>query len=394
MLLDGVRIVSFCHFLQGPAGAQYLADMGADVVKVEPIHGAHERRWSGAEVFVGGVSGFYLCANRNKRSIALDLKHPDGLAAARALVLSADVVMENFRPGVMDRLGLGYEDIRRQKPEIIYASASGYGSVGPDAARPGQDLLIQARSGLVAATGASGDLPSPVGAAVVDQHGAALLAMGILGALVRKQRTGEGTRVEGSLFNAGIDLQTEPLTNYASGGRPAHRFSRQRNLATWFHEAPYGVYRARDGAIVLSLNDPAVLAEALQSSELAALAGVDRHAGRDAYAAAVAVAVARFSLAELAEAFDRRSMWWAPVASYDDVLDDPQAKASGVFQQILVGGEPATLVSHPLRYDGRVMPIRHIAERTGADTAAVLSEVGYDAEAIERLAASGAIAIA
>src|SRR5436190_17209987 len=130
-MLSGIKVVSFCHFLQGPAGAQYLADMGADVVKVEPIDGAHERRWSGADVFVEGVSGFYLCANRNKRSIGLDLKSDAGIAVAKRLIAEADVVMENFRPGVFERLGFTVAELNRLNPKLIFASASGYGSSGP-----------------------------------------------------------------------------------------------------------------------------------------------------------------------------------------------------------------------------------------------------------------------
>ena len=153
MLLQDVRIVSFCHFLQGPAAAQYLADMGADVIKVEPIGGAYERHWSGAKVEIGGVGGFFLAANRNKRSIGLDLKNEDGRRAARRLIASADVVMENFRPGVFERLGFGWDALCAIKADIIYASATGYGASGPLAEQPGQDLLIQARSGLMAVTG-------------------------------------------------------------------------------------------------------------------------------------------------------------------------------------------------------------------------------------------------
>ncbi len=164
MLLQDVRIVSFCHFLQGPAAAQYLADMGADVIKVEPIGGAYERHWSGAKVEIGGVGGFFLAANRNKRSIGLDLKNEDGRAAARRLIASADVVMENFRPGVFERLGFGWDALCAIKADIIYASATGYGATGPLADEPGQDLLIQARSGLMAVTGNPARGPTPIAA--------------------------------------------------------------------------------------------------------------------------------------------------------------------------------------------------------------------------------------
>ena len=185
------------------------------------------------------------------------------------LLASADVVMENFRPGVMERLGLSYERMQALKPDIIYASATGFGASGPMVARPGQDLLIQAYCGLVAVTGQLDTRPTAVGHAAVDQHGAAILALGIVGAYVKKLKTGQGTRVEASLLNAGLDLQTEPLTIYltrrlqADDGRKL--FTRNENLATWFHEAPYGIYRCADAWLALSINDTAKLARALGS---------------------------------------------------------------------------------------------------------------------------------
>ena len=169
--------------------------MGADVVKVEPPKGAFERHWSGANTYVDGISAFYLCANRNKRSLAIDLKHPDAREVVYRLIERADVVVENFRPGVMDRLGFGFRDCVARKADIIYASATGFGGSGPEVAKPGQDLLIQARSGLIDATGGGDNGPTPVGCAAVDQHGGALLAMGILGAYAKRLTTGEGTRV-------------------------------------------------------------------------------------------------------------------------------------------------------------------------------------------------------
>jgi crotonobetainyl-CoA:carnitine CoA-transferase CaiB-like acyl-CoA transferase len=394
-VLDGMRVVSFCHYLQGPAAAQYLADMGADVIKIEPPRGAYERDWSGAKTFVDGISAFYLCANRNKRSLAVDLKHPDAKAVIERLLGTADVVMENFRPGVMERLGFGYERIKALKPDIIYASATGFGPTGPMVARPGQDLLIQAYSGLVAVTGHLDQRPTPVGHAAVDQHGAALFALGIVGAYVKKLKTGQGTRVEASLLNAGLDLQTEPLTIYLTrqlqspDGRKL--MSRNENLATWFHEAPYGIYRCADAWLALSINDTAKLARALDSAELAALAGRDRYEERDRLAGIIAAAVAAREFAELALAFDREAIWYQRVQEYDELPDDPQIRHNEVFREVPVKRGRAILVNHPNRYDGAVPPLRHLALEIGADSREVLGELGYGADEIERLLASGAI---
>jgi crotonobetainyl-CoA:carnitine CoA-transferase CaiB-like acyl-CoA transferase len=392
-MLDGMRVVSFCHYLQGPAAAQYLADMGADVIKIEPPGGAFERHWSGADAYVEDVSAFYLCANRNKRSMAVDLKHPDGKAVIERLLSTADVLMENFRPGVMDRLGLGYEAVKRIRPDIVYASATGFGSSGPMATRPGQDLLIQAYSGLVAATGHLHERPTPIGFAAADQHGAALLAMGILGGYVRKLQSGRGTRVEASLLNAGLDLQTEPLTLYFTKRAGREAFRRHRNLATWFHEAPYGVYRIEDGFLALSLNDPERLAAALNSERLRELSGIDRYEERDRYAAAVAEELAMHSYEDLVPGLDAHKIWYQWVHEYDDLPDDPQIRHNRVFREVEVRSGRATLVNHPNRYDGEVPELRRLAIEIGEHTREVLDELGYSAAEIDRLIEDNAVVV-
>ena len=211
-LLKGVRVLSFNHFLMGPVGVQFLADLGADVIAVEPPDGAFQRKWGGADKRIDGQTMLLLAGNRNKRSLSLDLKKPESVEVARKLIATSDVLAENFRPGVLDKLGLGFEDARRIKPDIIYAGASGYGADGPYVNRPGQDLLIQALSGLAMVTGTREHGPRAVGVSAVDHHGAALFAAGILAALVRKERTGQGCRVDVSLLSAAIDLQMESFT--------------------------------------------------------------------------------------------------------------------------------------------------------------------------------------
>ena len=394
-MLEGVRVISLCHYLQGPAGAQYLADMGADVIKVEPIGGAYERRWSGAKVFVGDVSGFYLCANKNKRSICINLKSAEGKAAFLRLVEGADVVMENFRAGTLDKLGLGYEALKAVKPDIIYASASGYGPDGPYAALPGQDLLIQARTGLVAGTAGQkpGILPAAAGCAAVDQHGAALFAMGILGAVVRKLKTGKGTRVECSLFNAGIDLQQEAITNYINGQMTPEVYNRDPHLATWFHEAPYGIYETADGRhLAMSLSSMELFDKALGPSDLSADANLDTYLDRDRVAADIARRVSALTLAEAEEALTSNGVWYAPVKNYTELATDPQALHNKVFRKAEVDGREAILVNHPNRYDGEVPSLRHIAERPGQDMVSILADGGFSEEEIAALANSGAVA--
>ena len=260
-LLAGVRIVAFTQFLLGPAACQYLADMGADVIKIEPPgRGAWERNWSGAETYVGGVSAFFLLGNRNLRSVTLNLKSQGGVAVARRLAQQADVLVENYRPGVLDRMGLGYQDVLKLNPGIVYASGSGYGSDGPYKHLAGQDLLLQAMSGLGANTGTDEQGPTVAAAAVVDQHSASLLAMGILGALFHRARTGEGQKVELVMLQAALDLQTEPVVYHLNG---ANLQRPKTPIADTFHSVPYGFYATSDGHVAISMTPIKALSEVL-----------------------------------------------------------------------------------------------------------------------------------
>ena len=388
-----MRVVSFCHYLQGPAATQYLADLGADVIKVEPIGGAFERHWSGGKSFVQGISAFHLSANRNKRSIAINLKKPGAREVVLKIIEPADVVVENFRPGVMDRLGLGYAALQERKPDIIYASATGLGADGPASQRPGQDLLMQARSGLVAASGSREAGPTIVGAAVVDQHGASLLAMGILAAFLRRLQTGEGTRVEANLFQAGIDLQTEALTKYYARTVGTDVMKRGRNVGSWYHDAPYGAYVLKDCRIVLSMNDASRLAEALDSDRLRDLVQIDRYDERERYAEAVAAELAEYEYKTVAETFDAAGIWYERVQDYDDLRADPQTRHLGALKAVEIRGQPVTLVAHPLQYDGSRPGIRTMPLEPGCDSRTILAGHGFSEREIDRLAAEGVIGV-
>src|SRR5947209_17208944 len=280
-LLQGIRVVSFNHFLFGPMGIQALADVGADVVAIEAPEGAWQRHWSSGDIWHDGQGMLHMCTNRNKRSIALDLKAPEGREIALKLVDGADVIAENFRPGVMDKLGFGYDALRRRKPALIYASASGYGPDGPYAQRPGQDLLAQALFGVMAITGQQATGPRPVGVSAVDHHGAALFAMGILAALVRRERTGKGCRVDASLMQAALDLQAESLVAWLNAAnRPATVNARQ-HIAGWYYPAPYGVYATFDGHVAVSLCPLQALADIIEEPRLASFSDKDAWTRQD-----------------------------------------------------------------------------------------------------------------
>jgi crotonobetainyl-CoA:carnitine CoA-transferase CaiB-like acyl-CoA transferase len=381
-----MKVVSFCHYLQGPAAMQYLADMGADVIKIEPPKGAFERHWAGADTArVGGISALFLCANRNVKSLAIDLKRPEARDVLYRLIGESHVVAENFRPTVLDRLGYGYDAVRERKPDIIYASASGYGSSGPYAARPGQDLLVQAMSGLAAMSARDGE-PVPAGFTAVDQHGAALLALAIAGAYARWLRSGEGTRIESTLLGAAIDLQQESIVTYLASGVGRQGLERDPHLASWFHAAPYGVYRTADGEhVAISLNDVSAVAESLDSDAIRSFVGRNAFDERDALARAMAEEIARRGFDEVARVFDANGVWYARVDDYEDLLANPQARHNRAFAEVSVNGDQATLVNHPVHYDGAVPPVRSLALEAGADTRAVLAGAGLSEAEIAEL---------
>jgi crotonobetainyl-CoA:carnitine CoA-transferase CaiB-like acyl-CoA transferase len=389
-----MKIVSFCHFLQGPAAMQYLSDMGAEIIKIEPPQGAFERHWSGADrAKVGGVSAFFLCANRNARSLALDLKKPEAKDVVLRLIDKSHAVAENFRPGALARLGLGYDAVRQRKPDIIFASASGFGATGPYVDRPGQDLLIQAMSGLAAGTGNPDTAPVPVGCAAADQHGAALFALGIAGAYARWLRTGQGTRVESTLLGAGIDLQMESLVTYYASGSGRGGMQRDSHLGSWFHEAPYGIYRTADGHIALSLNDLSKVSDALNSADLRAFVGRNPYQHRDEIARVLSREIERRPFDELATAFEAREMWFTRVEDFDDLLENPQLQHNRTFHDVPVNGQTIKVLNHPNRYDGKGAEHFEYALEPGANTRDVLGNAGFsDAEIRELLKSKTAFA--
>ncbi|KLN53944.1 CaiB/BaiF CoA transferase family protein [Variovorax paradoxus] len=382
-MLSGIRVISFNHFHAGPMAAQFLADLGADVIAVEPVDGAFHRNWAVANRFVAGQSVNLLTTGRNKRSLALDMKSADGKAIARRLLETADAVMENFRPGAMARMGFGYEQVKAFNPGVVYASVSGYGASGPDRDLPGQDLLLQARSGLAARTGRADGAPTPTGPVIVDQHAASLLAMGILAALLGRTKSGRGCLVEGSLLQSAIDLQSESLTAWLNGAR-SDTPRGYHGLASWCSAGPSGIHATADGFLAISMASPADLAVALEMPALAALpasAGFDR---RDEITQAVAERLAQKTTADWLPALQKQAIWHMPVKDYDDLRDDAQLAHLGTFVDTQgAEGEPVTLLGHPLRFDGAAPPVRLVPQKLGAQTRDVLREAGYDGAQIE-----------
>jgi crotonobetainyl-CoA:carnitine CoA-transferase CaiB-like acyl-CoA transferase len=393
-ILNGIRIVSFNHYLMGPLGIQLLADLGADVVAVEPVGGAWHRHWGGADRKVDGQSVLFLAANRNKRSLAVNLKSPKGLDIARRLLRTADVLAENFRPGVMAGMGLSYEELRPGNPRLIYASASGYGPDGPYAKRPGQDLLLQAITGLATITGNTQDKARAVGVSVIDHHGASLLALGILAALFSRSRTGEGMRIDVDLLSAGLDLQAESLVCFFNGRRDVSINPHPR-VAGWHYTAPYGIYATRDGHLAISFALLSKLADVLEVPALASIPQDEARERSEEIATLIAEAVQTRDTSDWLERFSAAELWHAPVNDYSAVLADPQVQHNGSIVTVAGATDtPITLVRHPVRYNGEIPEVRFPPQTLGAQTTEIMEELGYDRGEISSLLSEGVIAAA
>lgn len=389
-MLSGIKVLSFTHYLQGPSAAQTLADLGADVVKVESPKGAYERSWSGCNTYKNGVSVFFLLANRNQKAISIDLKNERGVEIIHKMIQEYDVIIENFRPGVMDKLGLGYEQLRKINPKIIYCSCSGYGSSGPYLKKPGQDLLIQSMSGLAALTGNGNVPPTPVGTAVVDQHGAILAALGIISAAYDRMKTGKGHRIEASLLGAALDLQLESLAYYMNGGTLTERAA--TGLSTRIHQSPYGVYRTSDGYITLSLVPIEQLSEIFTPGCLEGYTRKDQMDKRLEFDAIVCKEMQEKTTEEWIKIFENKGIWYSQVNEYEDVIQDKQVEYN---HAILTMNHPTAgevkVVGHANKYDGQTIDIRKLPPELGEHTLELLSALGYSEEEIEQLAEDGVI---
>lgn len=252
--LEDIVIVDFSQFLSGPSGSLRMADMGARVIKIErPLSGDISRHLYISNVEMNGDSSVFHAINRNKESFSADLRQSGDRAEVQALIAQADVVMHNFRPGVMERLGFDYASVKKIKPDVIYGEISGYGAEGPWKGKPGQDLLVQALSGLMQLSGNADKGPVPMGISVVDILAGAQLVQGILACLVRRGVTGQGGLVQVSMLEAACDLQFETLTTfYNDQGQPVKR-TRQNNAHPYLG-APYGIYQTKNGYLALAMN--------------------------------------------------------------------------------------------------------------------------------------------
>lgn len=390
--LDGLRVLDVTQVMAGPFCSMLLCDMGADVIKVEPPGGDSTRRMPGA---VGADSPGFNAVNRGKRGLVVDLRQPAGREAVRRLAAASDVLVENYRPGVLDKFGLGYAALSPSCPRLVYASISGYGRTGPSAGKGGFDLVAQGVSGLMSVTGEAERPPVKAGIPVTDL-GAALFALaGILSALLARARTGRGQLVDTSLVDAGVALSVWEATQYFSGRGVPERLGSAHRM-----NAPYQAIRCADGHLTVgAANDRTFrgLCEALGHPEWADdpdyRDDTCRIRNREALAARIERVMRTRSRAHWTERLESRGVPCGPINDYAEVMADPHVRARGLVLEtehptlgrIRTLGTPIKLSETPLS-PGRPAPL------LGQHTDEVLAAAGFGADEIAALRRAGAVA--
>lgn len=389
--LSGVRVLDFSRHMAGPYAAQTLADHGADVVKVESLPEGDPARHIGVD-FVGGQSALFLIWNRGKRGLALNLREPDALDIVRTLVAKADVVLVNYRPGVADRIGIGYDNLSAINSRLIYCSVTAFGPVGPLASEPGTDPVVQAMSGVMSVTGEPGGSPNLVGIPIADFTGSMLAVQGILLALVARERTGHGQKVEVSML-AGLlsSLTTRVASHWATGKDP------ERHGSAHSVVVPYQAFKASDSYFVAGVwggegwpNFCAAVGRPELAGDPRYKTNADRVANRDELTKLLDSIFAEKAREHWAERFRARDVLYSPVLTFSEALNHPQVVAAGLVQHLAHPAAgllpqiapPITLTDTPGALD-RPPPL------LGEHTREILSEAGFSSAQLDDWLARG-----
>jgi crotonobetainyl-CoA:carnitine CoA-transferase CaiB-like acyl-CoA transferase len=354
--LEGLTVLEFSQYLAGPAGGLRLADLGARVIKIErPGSGDACRQLAIKNLFVDGDSSVFHTVNRNKESYTANLKDPADLERVKTLISRADVMTHNFRPGVMDKIGLDYAKVRELNPRLVYAEVSGYGKEGPWREKPGQDLLAQSLSGLTWLSGSADDGPVPFGLAMGDMLCGTHLVQGILAALVRRGKTGKGALVEVSLMESLIDFQFEVLTTHFNDGGKLPQRSAIRNAHAYLG-APYGIYPTKDGHIAIAMGSLERLGKLLGCEALAPFAdqASDCFVRRDEIKAILAAHFLTRSTAEWLAVLEPADYWCSDVFNYQQLIAHEAYRVLGMEQNVQrPNGTTLKTLRCPIRIDGK-----------------------------------------
>jgi crotonobetainyl-CoA:carnitine CoA-transferase CaiB-like acyl-CoA transferase len=393
--LSGIKVLDLSRVLAGPWCAQTLADLGADVWKVEePKRGDDTRGWMPPEI--DGESTYYMAANRSKRSIAIDLKHPDGQRIVREMAAKADVLVENYKKGTLERFGLGHEDLARLNSGLIYCSISGYGRTGPRADEPGYDFAIQAESGLMSITGEPEGAPMKHGMAITDLVTGMNAAQAVLAALLARARTGKGQLIDMALLDCGIALLANMASGHiVTGDEPPRLGNAHPSLA------PYQLFETSDGDFVLAVGNDgqfrALCEKVIGRADLAAdprfSTSRDRVLNRDALVPELVEVFRRRPTAEWIAALQREKVPCGQVRNLKQVFASPEVAARGLVAQVPDARHGTVrLMRSPLGLRGTPPREPSAPPRLAEHTDVLLREVlGLDAEAIKALRASGAV---
>lgn len=392
--LDGVKILGFTHFAQGPFALQLLGDLGAEVINIERQGTGDFNRHFQQLDNLGGEGVFFLAMNRNKRSMSLNLKAPESREIVEKLIAESDVIMTNYRAGALDRLGFGFEEAKRINPKIVFCEALGYGSSGPYASLPGQDLLAQALSGLTTMIGPDEDgRPVAGGIYEVDVYGSLMLVIGMLSALYYAKQTGIGQKVSVDLLSSGVHMQSQELAYYLNSGKVPQR--PHNHSGHVLQASPYGVYKTGDGWMVLSTNagdNPTQLGELIGSSEVAPLMKDNeaKMVNRDQLHTIIENRLVLDTTEHWIEKFRAVGIWCAKVNTYEDLPKDPQILHNGIIKEIdhPVAGK-FKAIGTPIEFSATPPTIRRTPPALGEHNEEILRELGFGEKDIERFKNAG-----
>lgn len=392
--LAGIRVIDATQMLAGPMAGTRLGDLGADVIKVEPpTNGEFNRTHGFADARANGEMTTFLAMNRNKRSLAIDLKAPEGREAIHRLARSSDVFIQNFRQGTAARLEVDYATLSAINPGLVYCSISGYGSSGPYRDRPGQDLVMQGYSGSMFSVGKKGDPPIPSALWAADVMTGYQSVIGILAALSARQRTGHGQHVEIDMLSVVLDCQLQELVTYLNAGIAPDRS--EESGAHGSIPAPYGSYETSDGWLNLAMCPLPALGEVLDNDWLRSLTEYhDGHVHRDEIYRAIRHAFKGRTTQEWIDLCDAQGVWAGPVYDFPALVKDPHIIAEHyIVEQPQKHGGAARTVRPPIKLSGTPTAIRRGAPGLGEHTREILVELGYGSDEITELLNSDVIAV-
>ena len=392
----GVKVLDFTQLLQGPYATQMLGDLGADIIKIEKAGSGDLYRSMTFfnEWLKGGESPCFIPWNRNKRSLAIDLKRPEAKAILEKLVRKADVVVENFRPGVMEKLGLGYDDLKEWNPGIIYCSATGWGPDGPYVRRPGQDLLVQGLAGAATASGKKSDGPVAIGTALSDQLGALHIVCSVLAALYYRSQTGKGQKIDVNLLQSVLAFEMQDFFTVQNLGRPFER--PESGIAHPGNGAPFGIYETADGHLSIAMSPWSKIVEATGDESLAVYDDpqvlFDK---RDEIYRELQKRMLTRTTDEWLEILLALDVWCARVNEQQDVEQDVQVQHLEAFTEVdhpRAGRVKVTNI--PFRMSETPGAIRRPAPLTGEHGREILGEAGFSGGQIDELLEAGVLTIA